>query len=127
MGTLLRYPYEVRSETEYFDEIQDVRVTRDMIDLAKHIVNQKAARFEPQKFEDHYETALTDLINQKRAGNPITAKARPRADNIVNLMDALKRSVGAAEPAGGANKRRASARQSNKAVKRSPPRRRKSA
>src|SRR5580693_7124051 len=47
MGTLLRYPYEVRSEDEYFDEIQDVKVTKDMLDLAKHIVNQKSGRFEP--------------------------------------------------------------------------------
>jgi DNA end-binding protein Ku len=54
MGTLLRYPYEVRSEEEYFDDIRDVKVTKDMLDLAKHIVEQKAGRFEPQKFEDHY-------------------------------------------------------------------------
>src|SRR6202048_697440 len=65
MGTLLRYPYEVRSEKEYFDDIQDVKVTKDMLDLAKHIVNQKAGHFEPDKFEDQYETALIDLINQK--------------------------------------------------------------
>src|ERR1700744_1219718 len=52
VGTLLRYPYEVRSESEYFDEIQDVKVTKDMLDLAKHIVNQKSGSFEPDKFED---------------------------------------------------------------------------
>src|SRR6202035_4085037 len=85
MGTLLRYPYEVRSEDEYFDEIQDVKVTKDMLDLAKHIVNQKTGRFEPDKFEDQYETALVDLINQKRAGKPITAKERPRGENVVDL------------------------------------------
>jgi DNA end-binding protein Ku len=67
VGTLLRYPYEVRSEDEYFDDIQDVKVTKDMLDLAKHIVEKKAGRFEPDKFEDHYETALVDLINRKRA------------------------------------------------------------
>ena len=78
MGTLLRYPYEVRSEKEYFDDIQDVKVTKDMLDLARHIVNQKAGHFEPDKFEDQYETALIDLINAKRAGKPITAKERPR-------------------------------------------------
>src|SRR5665648_210626 len=77
MGTLLRYPYEVRSADEYFDEIQDVKVTKDMLDLAKHIVNQKAGRFEPGKFEDQYEAALVELINSKRAGKPVTAKARP--------------------------------------------------
>jgi DNA end-binding protein Ku len=94
MGTLLRYPYEVRSEEEYFDDIQDVKVTKDMLDLARHIVNQKAGRFEPDKFEDQYETALLDLINQKRAGKPITAKERPRGENVVDLMEALRRSVG---------------------------------
>ncbi|MGY3609015.1 MULTISPECIES: non-homologous end joining protein Ku [unclassified Bradyrhizobium] len=96
VGSLLRYPYEVRSEDEYFDEIQDVKVTKDMLDLAKHIVNQKSGRFEPDKFEDQYETALIDLINQKRAGKPITPKERPRGDNVVDLMEALRRSVGSA-------------------------------
>ena len=94
VGTLLRYPYEVRSEAEYFDEIQDVKVTKDMLDLAKHIVNQKSGKFEPEKFEDHYETALIDLINQKRSGKPIISKERPRGENVVDLMEALRRSVG---------------------------------
>jgi DNA end-binding protein Ku len=93
MGTLLRYPYEVRDEKEYFDEIQDVKVTKDMLDLAKHIVNQKAADFDPEKFEDHYEEALTELINAKRNGKTIAAKPRPRGENVVDLMDALKKSL----------------------------------
>src|SRR5262249_19018357 len=75
VGTLLRYPYEVRDEKEYFDDIQDVKLTKDMLDLAKHIVNSKTAPFEPGKFEDQYEAALIDLINKKRAGLPIAAKA----------------------------------------------------
>src|SRR6195952_476469 len=94
MGTLLRYPYKVRSADEYFDDIQDVKVTKDMLDLARHIVNQKAGHFEPDKFEDQYETALIDLINQKRAGKPITAKERPRGENVVDVMDALRKSIG---------------------------------
>src|SRR6202045_907067 len=53
MGTLLRYPYEVRSADEYFDEIQDVKVTKDMLDLARHIVEQKSGSFEPDAFGDH--------------------------------------------------------------------------
>jgi DNA end-binding protein Ku len=96
MGTLLRYPYEVRAADEYFDEIQDVKVTKDMLDLARHIVNQKSGTFEPAKFEDHYETALVDLINSKRSGKPITPKERPRGENVVDLMDALRKSVGGA-------------------------------
>ena len=63
-----------------------------MPDLAEHIVNQKAGRFEPNKFEDQYETALVDIINQKRAGTPITPKERPRGENVVDLMDALRKS-----------------------------------
>src|SRR5947208_5818343 len=98
VGTLLRYPYEVRNSQEYFDEVQDLKVTKDMLDLAKHIVNQKAGNFEPEKSEDHYETALIELINQKRAGKPITPKEKPATTNVVNLMEALRRSVGQ-EPA----------------------------
>jgi DNA end-binding protein Ku len=94
MGTLLRYPYEVRSEKDYFDDIQDVKITKDMLDLAKHIVEQKSGSFEPAAFEDHYETALIDLINKKRSGLPIAAKAAPKSSgNVINLMDALKRSL----------------------------------
>jgi DNA end-binding protein Ku len=94
MGTLLRYPYEVRSETEYFGDIQDVKITKDMLDLAKHIVEQKSGSFEPEQFEDRYEQALIDLINQKRSGLTTKAKAAPKtAGNVINLMDALKRSL----------------------------------
>jgi DNA end-binding protein Ku len=94
MGTLLRYPYEVRSEKEYFDDIQDVKITKDMLDLAKHIVEQKSGSFEPGQFEDRYESALIELINQKRNGIPAAAKAAPKSSgNVINLMDALKRSL----------------------------------
>jgi DNA end-binding protein Ku len=94
MGTLLRYPYEVRNEKEYFDDIQDVKITKDMLDLAKHIVEQKSGTFEPDQFEDRYEQALIDLINQKRNGLGTTAKAAPKSGgNVINLMDALKRSL----------------------------------
>jgi DNA end-binding protein Ku len=108
MGTLLRYPYEVRSEHEYFDDIQDVKVTKDMLDLAKHIVNQRASTFEPEKFEDHYEEALTELINAKRQGKTVGSKPRPRGENVVDLMDALKKSL-ASETAPKAKKPRKAA------------------
>src|SRR5690349_3420370 len=94
MGTLLRYPYEVRSEKEYFEDIQDVKITKDMLDLAKHIVEQKSGEFDPEAFEDHYETALVELINQKRNGIKIAPKAAPKSSgNVINLMDALKKSL----------------------------------
>ena len=67
--------------------------------------NQKAGHFEPDKFEDQYETALVDLINQKRAGKPIAAKARPRGENVVDLMDALRKSIGGSAAAAGPAKK----------------------
>jgi DNA end-binding protein Ku len=111
MGTLLRYPYEVRHEKEYFDDIQDVKVTKDMLDLAKHIVNQKASTFEPEKFEDHYEEALTELINAKRNGKTVSAKPRPKGDNVVDLMDALKKGIAGDASPKGKKPRKASAGQ----------------
>src|ERR1700753_2010570 len=93
MGTLLRYPYEVRSEGEYFDDIQDVKVTKDMLDLAKHIVEKKSGSFEPDKFEDHYEAALQELLNKKQKGLRPATKAPKTGGNVINLMDALKRSL----------------------------------
>jgi DNA end-binding protein Ku len=94
MGTLLRYPYEVRGEKEYFDDIQDVKITKDMLELARHIVEQKSGEFEPENFEDHYEEALIELINKKRAGIKIPAKAAPKTQgNVISLMDALKKSL----------------------------------
>src|SRR6187549_792056 len=94
LGTLLRYPYEVRSEKEYFGDVQDVKITKDMLDLAKHIVEQKSGTFEPEQFEDRYESALIDLIDRKRNGKLTGAKPAPKSTgNVINLMDALKRSL----------------------------------
>jgi DNA end-binding protein Ku len=102
MGTLLRYPYEVRSEEDYFDDIQDLKVTKDMLGLARHIVEQKTGQFEPGKFDDRYEAAPVELVNSTRNGNlcKVTAKPRP-GTNVVDLMTALQQSLkgGAAKPA----------------------------
>jgi DNA end-binding protein Ku len=93
MGMLLRYPYEVRDSAEYFDDIQDVKITKDMLDLAKHIVEQKSGHLDPSKFEDHYETALQDLLNMKQKGLPIATQEKRAPNNVVNLMDALRASL----------------------------------
>ena len=89
---VLRYPYEVRSEAPYFDDIENVKVTKDMLDLAKHIVNQKSGHFEPEKFEDQYETAVVDLINQKRAGKSLPKKEQPCSTNVVDYESDVPRS-----------------------------------
>jgi len=71
MGTLLRYPYEVRQPAEYFEDIPETKITKDMLDLAKHIVQTKSGHFDPEKFEDHYENAVKDLLAKKQAGEKI--------------------------------------------------------
>jgi DNA end-binding protein Ku len=93
VGMLLRYPYEVRDQAEYFDEIQDVKITKDMLDLARHIVEQKSGHFDPSKFEDHYEAALQDLLNKKQKGHAIPKASPKRDDNVVDLMAALRASI----------------------------------
>ena len=102
MGVTLRYPYEVRKEEDYFDDIADEKVPKDMLDLAMHIVETKTAHFEPEKFEDQYEDALKDLLKKKQKGRRSSAAERAPS-NVVNLMDALRRSVKAGR--GGARRR----------------------
>jgi DNA end-binding protein Ku len=93
MGMLLRYPYEVRDEKEYFDDISNVKISKDMMDLARHIVETKSGHFEPEKFEDHYEAALKELIEKKSKGLKIEAPKEQAPAKVINLMDALRRSV----------------------------------
>ena len=94
VGLLLRYPYEVRAAADYFDDIKDVNITKDMLDLARHIVEQKSGHFEPTAFEDHYEKALNELLAKKQKGLPITAARKDRKpSNVVDLMDALRASL----------------------------------
>jgi len=93
LGVTLRYPYEVRAEKEYFDEIKDEKVPKDMLDLAIHIVETKRGKFDPAKFEDHYEGALKELIQKKQKGERIDRPKEPARSNVVNLMDALRQSV----------------------------------
>jgi DNA end-binding protein Ku len=98
VGTLLRYPYELRKEDEYFRDIAKVETPKEMIDLAAHIIDTKAGHFDPEKFEDRYENALRDLVKRKLAGEKIVpakyAKPKPPTD----LMAALKASLGESRP-----------------------------
>jgi DNA end-binding protein Ku len=94
LGTTLRYPYELRDESEYFDGIRSPKISRDMVDLAGHILETKAAHFDPAKFKDEYETALKTLVRRKAAGRPVkAAEPEKRGGNVISLMDALKQSL----------------------------------
>jgi DNA end-binding protein Ku len=93
LATALRYKNEVRSEEEYFDEIPNVKVSSDMLKLATHILDTKKGEFKPEKFEDRYEDALKALIKAKQQGKEPPVVSEPKPSNVINLMDALRRSA----------------------------------
>lgn len=117
MGTALRYVNEVRDEKDYFDEIPDIKVPADMLKLATHILDTKKGHFKPEKFEDRYENALNDLIKAKQAGKAAPTVAEPKQSNVINLMDALRRSA-KAERSAPASKRKSTARRKKAAPRR---------
>jgi DNA end-binding protein Ku len=93
VGVTLRYPYEVRAENDYFDDIEDEKIPKDMLDLAVHIVNTKTGHFNPEHFKDQYEDALKDLLRKKQKGEKIEKTKEGAPSNVINLMDALRQSV----------------------------------
>ena len=95
VGLTLRYPYEVRDEKPYFEDIPDLKLPKEMLDLATHIVQTKAGHFDPAQFEDRYENALIDLLKKKEAGEKIEPAKEGPAPQVVNLMDALRASIDA--------------------------------
>jgi Ku protein len=93
MGVTLRYPYEVRDEKDYFADIPDEKITKDMLDLAAHIVKTKQGHFKPDKFEDRYEEALKSILKKKAHGQKIEKVEPQKPSNVIDLMDALRKSV----------------------------------
>jgi DNA end-binding protein Ku len=128
LGTTLRFPYELRDENDYFDDIKSPKISKDMIELASHILDTKAAHFDPSKFRDEYENALKALVRRKASGKTIKVTEREtKPDNVVNLMDALKASLKGGSPAKrhASASRRAPARRAVKKAHRSAVRARK--
>jgi DNA end-binding protein Ku len=119
LATTLRYAYEVREPAAYFEDIPDLKLPAEMKQLAAHILDTKAAHFEPTKFADHYETALVELLRAKQAGRIVEApKDEPAPQRVINLMDALRASIGAEtqkKPAAASTKVRAGAGAKRKA------------
>ena len=113
MGITLRYPYEIRGEKDYFDDIPDEKIPKDMLDLDAHIVDTKTGDFEPSKFEDQYEDAVRELLKRKQQGEKIEVPPERAPAKVINLMDALRRSVeverasGKKEPAASIHQRSA--------------------
>ena len=100
LGTTLRYPYEIRNTKEYFDDIPSVQLEPDMLKLAEHILRSKTSDFEPSQFVDRYEEAVVEMLRKKQAGMPVSREhVAPQPQNVVNLMDALRRSIAQEETA----------------------------
>ncbi|MDX8441868.1 Ku protein [Mesorhizobium australafricanum] len=119
--TTLRYDNTVRQPDTVFDDIKAAKTDDEMIDLAQHIIDKKKAKFDPSKFDDRYEDALLELIRAKKAGKKAPkAKAPPRPSNVVNLFDALKKSL---NPDGGGKAGKSSAKAPAGKSKASAPKR----
>jgi DNA end-binding protein Ku len=115
LATTLRYPYEVRDASAYFEDIADIKVPGEMLKLADHILDSKTGDFDPSQFTDHYEADLLELLRQKQASiQPKATPAAPPEHRVINLMDALRRSIESETPkkptAGQAKTRRSTAR-----------------
>jgi DNA end-binding protein Ku len=95
LATTLRYKYEVREAEPYFEDIPKLDIPGEMRELARHIIESKAGKFDPSKFEDRYENAVVKLIQAKQTGEPVRQSKAERPSNVVNLMDALRRSLAA--------------------------------
>ena len=97
-ATTLSFDYEVRSAKEAFADIPTLKVKREMLDLAEHIIESKRGQFDPSSFQDRYDAALAELIKAKAEGKKIEIPEKPKPGKVVDLMEALRQSAGMAEP-----------------------------
>jgi Ku protein len=128
LATTLRYAYEVRDEEDFFADIKTPKVSKDMVELASHILETKASHFDPTKFDDEYENALKALVKKKAAGKTIKAPEKTeKSDNVIDLMAALQQSLKgkSASTSGSARPARATPARAAKKSSRSSARHRK--
>jgi DNA end-binding protein Ku len=99
IANTLNFDYEVRSSTEAFSDIPQIKIEGEMLDLAKHIIDTKRGKFDPSKFEDRYEEALAELVRAKIEGRPVEIRKSPPPAKTYDLMEALRRSAKDSRPA----------------------------
>jgi DNA end-binding protein Ku len=106
-GVTLRFTREVRGADDYFAEIPKIKLPAEMVKLAQHIIRTKSDKFDPEMLQDHYRTALVRILSKKQAKRPAkqAADVKPSRENVVSLMDALRRSIAAERPAKSATRR----------------------
>ncbi|XSG81678.1 MAG: Ku protein [Methyloligella sp. ZOD6] len=91
---MLRQADEVRSADQFFDEIPDVKIDKEALELGEELIKRKSGPFEPEKFKDDYTEAMWELINAKiEHREPDVVTEAPQTGKVINIMDALKKSV----------------------------------
>ncbi len=95
MAYTMRYEDELRKPAEYFADIKKVKIDEDSLELAESLIKKRTAKFDPSKFTDGYETALKELVEAKVNHMPIPQDEAPKPERgkVINLMDALRKSV----------------------------------
>lgn len=94
IATTLNYDYEVRDPAESFEGISKIKIEKEMLELAQHIIGTKMGEFNPGEYEDRYEAALTELVKAKIAGRKPKKLPKRKAENVTSLLDALRKSAG---------------------------------
>ena len=122
LATTLRYPYEVRQDGEIFGEISDPRLPAEMLDIAQEIINRMSGHFEPDTFTDRYEEAVVGMLKAKQAGQTFTVPEPAAPANVVNIMDALKKSLEASGGDGAVRRPRAPSKKAEDAPAARKPR-----
>jgi DNA end-binding protein Ku len=96
MAYALRYQTELRNAADYFREIKGTAISEDALEMAEALIARKTAKFDLSKFEDGYETAVRELVEAKvkHLPIPVDEAPKPQPGKIINLMDALRKSIG---------------------------------
>ncbi len=102
----LRQPQEVRGQAAYFEDIPENGADPEMLDLALKLIEQKERKFDPNEYKDRYEQALMELVKAKVAGQEPVVAAAPERGKVINLMDALKKSLEGDKPPAGSKARK---------------------
>ncbi len=95
IATTLNFDYEVRSAVAAFEGLPDFKFDKEMLALARHIIETKMGSFDPAGFDDRYDAALAELIKAKIEGKPLRKRAPPKAAQVIDLKEALRQSAGA--------------------------------